>query len=457
MTLERLTPAALARRTQHGGAEPGELAASRRALPLSIVHLGVGAFARAHLGTYVDGLPALGIGAAIHGISLRSDRAERCLAPQQGLYTVNVREPEAAGPPEVIGALTRVSTGAGPAETAIASPATELVTLTVTEKGYTHPDDGSVSAAMVIARGLARRDRNRPPTIAPLDNLRGNGRVLRRLVVESADSFDPDLASWIESDVTFCDSVVDRIVPTTTPADRAAVAEQLGLDDHGAVICEEHRSWFISGYDGIIPLDAVGVELVTDAAPFERRKLWLLNGPHSALAYAGLLTGCDSIAAATDRAEVHTFVHALVDDVLEVADLPAALDPAAFAASAMRRFANPALGHRCLQVAADGSTKLPQRIVPAAEARAVAGRSNRRLAVLVAIWIAAVSAIEIDGTRLPRPDDPIGASLDRLTVRQRADVALRALGVDRHPFAADVIAALEDLSRTGPAVLAVET
>lgn len=124
---------------------------------------------------------------------------------------------------------------------------------------------------------------------------------------------------------------------------------------------------------------------------------------------------------------------------------------------AMRRFANPALGHRCLQVAADGSTKLPERIVPVAEARAVAGRSNRRLAVLVAIWIAAVSAIEIDGMRLPRPDDPIGASLDRLTVRQRADVALRALGVDRHPFAADVIAALEDLSRTGPAVLAVET
>lgn len=419
----------------------------------SIVHLGVGAFARAHLGTYADELLVAGHGAAIHGISLVSERAEMQLAPQHGLYTVNEREPGGSAPPRVVGSIVRVSTGPDEAVRAISSSSVRLVTLTVTEKGYAASDDGD-TPAMVIARALARRDRGAPaPLLAPLDNLSSNGSVLRRRVLQAAASFDGELARWIDGTVPFADSVVDRIVPMTTPPDVDEITRRLGLLDLGAVVCEHHRSWAIAGYEGDLPLDQVGVELVDDAAPYERRKLWLLNGPHSALAYVGLLTGCESIAAAVGGADVRAFVDRVVDDVLEVADMPGRLDPVGFARSAMSRFANPALGHRCLQVAADGSKKLPQRIVPVAAARLAAGLPTRRLATIVAIWIAAVCGLDIPGARMPRPDDPLREVLDDPDPRRRVDLAVAALELGDRALASEILAVLDELLVAGPAIL----
>lgn len=445
----RLTPTNLA------AVAPSTVPTYPRDRATSIVHLGVGAFARAHLGTFADELLTAGHPAAIHGISLRSDRAELQLSPQHGLYTVNVREPDDARSPQVVGSLTRVSTGSDAAVAAIAEPATTMVTLTVTEKGYATDGGSDENApAMVIARGLARRDRSVPPPVmAPLDNLLSNGRVLGQRVVDAAKSFDEQLARWIDASVPFCDSVVDRIVPAATDADLVEITDRLGLVDHAAVVCEDHRSWVIAGYDGGLPLEQVGVEFVADTAPYERRKLWLLNGPHSALAYAGLLTGCGSIAEAVGRDDVRLFVDRFVDDVLEVVGLPSGLDPAGFAASARVRFANPALGHRCLQVGADGSTKLPQRIVPVATARTIAGLPTRRLATVVAIWLAAVCGLDVPGAGLPRPDDPVTGRLDDPDPRRRVDVALRALAITEKEFAADVLTALDELSVVGPAVL----
>lgn len=443
----RLTPETLA--TAHPEAVPSY---PRDGVP-SIVHLGVGAFARAHLGTYADDLLAAGRPASVHGVSLLSDRAEAQLAPQGGLYTVSEREPGAPGAPRVIGALTRISTGEAAALDAIAAAPTSLVTLTVTEKGYLAGSPTGV--APLIARGLGRRDRSLPPpVIAPLDNVLGNGGVLRRCVLAAAEQFDRELARWIDGTVPFVDSVVDRMVPATTPADLTEVAHRLGLCDHAAVICERHRSWAMAGYAGPLPLGDVGVELVGDLAPYERRKLWLLNGPHSALAYLGLLTGCDTIAEATARTDVLGFVQGVVTDVLDVIDLPRPLDATRFAAATLRRFANPALGHRCLQVAADGSTKLPQRIVPAAAARYAAGLPSRRLALVAAVWLAAVSGIEIGGAGIPSPDDPLAPELDRLPPRERPARAMQALtsGTDER-FADDVRAELDQLLRLGPATL----
>ena len=445
----RLTPISLA------SVDPSAVPTYRRDITPSIVHLGVGGFARAHLGTYADELLAADYPAAIHGISLLSDRAESQLVPQGCLYTVNERELGASPAPRVVGSFTRVSTGTDAAVRAIARSETRLVTLTVTEKGYVaDADHGESTPAMVIARALGSRDRTSPPpAIAPLDNVLSNGRVLRQRVIEAAASFDIELARWIEASVCFADSVVDRIVPATTPADLAEISDRLGLLDCAAVVCEHHRSWVIAGYEGELPLDEVGVGVVADSAPYERRKLWLLNGPHSALAYAGLLTGCDSIAEAVDRNDVRAFVERYIDDVLEVVDLPTALDPSPFAASVMRRFANPALGHRCLQVGTDGSTKLPQRIVPVAMARSAAGLPNRRLATIVAIWLAALCGLDVPGSAVPRPGDRIATELDGSDPRRRIYRALRALDLGDSSFASEILSALDELLEIGPVIL----
>ena len=154
--------------------------------------------------------------------------------------------------------------------------------------------------------------------------------------------------------------------------------------------------------DGLAPLADVGVELVQDVAPFERRKLWLLNGPHSATAYGGLLAGHETIAGAVTDPIIARFVRRLVDDTLEVAELPAGLQAATFAGEALRRFANPALGHTCAQVGADGSSKLPQRLLPVVAARRDRALDTEGFAVVVAIWIAATAGIAVRGVR-PAP------------------------------------------------------
>jgi fructuronate reductase len=294
---------------------------------------------------------------------------------------------------------------------ATAAPETTLVTLTVTEKAY-EPDQ----APAVVAEGLARRDRALPPpVVASLDNVLYNGALLRQRVLEAADA---DLARWIAEAVRFPSSVVDRMVPATTPADLDEVQRRLGLRDEGAVVAEHHCSWVLEEVDGLPPLGDVGVEVVSDVGPYQRRKLWLLNAPHSALAYGGLLAGCETIAEAAAHPVVAPFVRRLVDDVLEVAEVPYARS---FAADALRRFRNPALGHTCRQVGTDGSQKLPQRILPVVAARRERGLPTARLAIVVAAF------------ELAALDDPVAI----------ADPA----------FLAEVAGTLEDLRQRGVDVL----
>ncbi len=338
-----------------------------RTRPPVIAHLGFGAFARAHVAVYADELLRRGHPALISGISLRSRRAQQQLEPQNGLFTVAVREPGAETTLQVVGALTSMRTGATAALEAMTSPTISLVTLTITETGYEDRVDGPTApgsppdAAALIAQALARRRRERaaPPVFASLDNLLDNGGTLRSRVLRAAETVDPGLAAWIADEVRFPSSVVDRMVPAPTEGSRKDIADDLGLLDEAAVTTERHHSWVIRSVDGLDRLGEVGVELVDDIAPFERRKLWLLNGPHSAAAYGGLLAGCTTIAAAVTDPVVARFVGRLVEETLEVAALPSSLQPATFADQALRRFANPALGHTCAQVGADGSGKLP--------------------------------------------------------------------------------------------------
>jgi fructuronate reductase len=192
-------------------------------------------------------------------------------------------------------------------------------------------------------------------------------------------------------------------------------------------VTEHHRSWVIEAAEELSFLADAGVQLVHDVAPFEQRKLWLLNGPHSALAYCGLLVGCPTIADAAENDSVSRFVGKLVDDILEVSGLPAAVQPAAFAADALRRFRNPYLGHTCAQVAADGSRKLPQRFGPVVDTRLARGLGTHRLALVVALWIAAAAGIAVAGTTLPDVAEPEAARLQAGKARDLRGVARLAL------------------------------
>ena len=417
------------------------------------VHLGFGAFARAHLAVYADDLLRAGRAAGIRAVSLRHRRAEDELAPQDGLFTVTVREPSVPATLQLVGAVRSVTTGAAVAIGAIADPSTTFVTLTVTEKGYA--PGGADAAPEVVAEGLRarRRDGGTGIVVASLDNLSDNGQVLRAQVLEAADRLEDGLPAWIERHVAFPCSVVDRMVPATTEADLADVRARLGLVDDAAVVAEAHRSWVIEAVDGLPPLQEVGVEVVADVGAQQQRKLWLLNGPHSALAYGGLLAGHDSIAAAAEDAVVAAFVRRLVDDVLEVMQ---PVDPgnASYTASSLRRFRNAALGHTCAQVGADGSQKLVQRVFPVVAARRAAGLDTSRPALVVAVWLAAVTGVPLAGRVLPTVVDPAGDAL-RAAMRAGGPPAAVDLALAAGPrtWAPEVLSALDRLVACGAGAL----
>ena len=443
---ERLSDRALAR-VGDGVTVPS----FRRDVTPTIVHLGVGAFARAHLGTYADDLLRLGHDAAIHGVSLRSPRAEDQLAPQDGLFTLLEREPRDPVAPRILGSFVRVSTGPEVAVAAIADPATTLVTLTVTEKGYL---PGPGSAAEVVARGLLARWRAglAPLVVASLDNVAENGHVLRTAVLDAAGGIDadPGAVGWITDTTAFPSSVVDRMVPATTDADRADAEAVLGFVDEAVVVAERYRSWTIEAVAGLPPLTEVGVAVVDGVEDAQRRKLWLLNAPHSAIALLGLVRGHDTIAAATGDAALMAFVRALIDDTVEVAGLTAD-DARAYAASVLERFANPALGHTCRQVGADGSRKLRERVLPVVGRRLDAGRPVDRHALVAAAWIAAAGGLPVGGGRLPAVDDPVSEELRAAVDRGDLPGAVAAGLPDApDPFAAATVAALRTLAARGP-------
>ena len=430
-----------------------------RSVPPSITHLGVGAFARAHLAVYADDLLRAGHPALIQGVALRSRSAEDQLGPQNGLFSVDEREPGRESTLRVIGSLASVGSGVDAAVEAVAAPSTALVTLTVTEKGYElDPLDGDEprSAPAVLAHGLdLRRGQGPPPVVASLDNVMDNGTLLRQRVIEAAEGFDAGLARWIMAHVAFPSSVVDRMVPATTPADLDAIAQRLGFRDEAAVVAEHHRSWYLTATDGLPPLTDVGVEVVGDIGPYQWRKLWLLNGPHSALAYTGLLAGCETIAEATAHPVVAPFVRRLVDDILEVADRSPGTEPVVFADEALRRFANPELGHTCRQVGADGSRKLAQRLLPVVNTRLYLGLDTKRFAVVVAIWLAAVARLPVPGVALPDLEDPDAASLRSAAGdRDRLALVRAACGPQAtRAFAAEVVGTLDALAQRGLDVL----
>ncbi len=383
----------------------------RAALRTGIVHFGPGAFHRAHQVPVYDALNAADPRWGVVGVSLNSASVANALNPQDGLYTLALLD--AAPSFAVVGALRHVLTaGEGAAILdAIAAPDTRVLSATVTEKGYCYAADGSLDMdhpAIVhdragegtrrslvgwIVVGLAARRAAGTGglTVLSCDNLADNGAKLGRAVATLAATRDDDLADWIAGDVRFPSTMVDAITPATDDALRAKVTAATGYEDAWPVQRERFWQWVVE--DDFAPgerpdLAAAGVTLTHDVRGYELAKLRLLNGAHSTLAYLGIERGHRTVAEAMQDPALAGFVERLMrEDIAPSLTPPAGLDVDAYVTTILGRFANPAIAHQLIQIAADGSQKLPYRLLePVREARA-AGRPIERLAVPIAAWL----------------------------------------------------------------------
>ncbi|MCU4186883.1 mannitol dehydrogenase family protein [Acidiferrimicrobium sp. IK] len=485
---ERLTLASLARLdpSMRPSIDP-------RSVSVGVVHLGLGAFHRAHQAVYTEAAMANtgDTGWGICGVTQRSRSVVDALAPQDCLYSVLERQ-DGSSRVSVVGAVRQVLFAREDSDellVRLSQPTTRVVTLTVTEKGYRHDpatgrlrrDDpevaadaaGRVPATVVgqLGRGLQRRYRTggAPLAVVSCDNLPGNGRLLGRLVEDFLTMLPAEdtrgLAEWVAGNVTFPCTMVDRIVPASTDQDRADAAGMLGLDDHAVVVAEPFSQWVIEDrFPAARPAwEEGGAVLTGDVEPYEAMKLRLLNGSHSALAYLGSLAGHEFISDAIRAEGYEAYVHALMDkDVTPTLQVPFGFDLDAYKTDLRTRFANQALRHSTVQVAMDGTQKLPQRLLPVIRQRLAAGDEPRLACLAVAGWMRFVAAGRSDDGRPLPLDDPLAQLLrDRVgeagSARAVADALLgveEVFGPDlgRDPaFRSLVTEALADVTRHGAA------
>jgi fructuronate reductase len=421
--------------------DPGKVATG-------IVHLGLGAFHRAHQAVYTDAILRKDPRWGICGVSLKTPRATAALGAQDGLYTLLEKGAE-GNAARVIGAVREMLFLGASRERVIAriaDAAVRAVSLTVTEKGYchdpatgrldlAHPDiahdlahpGAPVSAIGVLAAGLAaRRDAaGGPINVVCCDNLPHNGRTVEGIVTAFARAREPALADWIGANVAFPSTMVDRIVPATTDADVAAVARLLGVADAAPVVAEPFTSWVIEErfLAARPPWEDAGAQIVADVAPFETMKLRLLNGSHSTLAYLGFLAGHEFMWQASADPLLATLIERLMaEEVRPTLAAPPGVDLGAYCVKLIERFRNPALPHRTQQIAMDGSQKLPQRLLGTVRDRIKAGASIAHLALAVAGWIRYASGHD-EGGKPIAVADPLAAKFASIAAAARGNAA----------------------------------
>jgi fructuronate reductase len=363
----------------------------REATRPGILHLGLGAFHRAHQAVFTEqAMASSGGDWGIIGVSLRSNRVSRQLLPQGGLYSV-LSEDARGQDLRVIGAIRDVLVAPGEPErviAAIADPAIRIITLTITEKGYCLAPDGQSldvsdpqvasdladpekpsSAVGLLALGLRERVAagGAPLTVISCDNLAENSRHLQSVLREYLSHTFAGILPWLEHSVAFPCSMVDRIVPAMTSEQKTRQAELLGALDEGAVSTEPFSQWIIENRFATERPDweIAGVQLVEDILPFEDIKLRLLNASHSAIAYSGALAGLETVDQVVADQDLGCWVKDLMtEELMPALNVPEGFDVKQYRDSLLERFGNPRLGHRCLQIAMDGTEKIPQRWLP---------------------------------------------------------------------------------------------
>ena len=388
----------------------------RAALSTGIVHLGLGAFHRAHQALYTEAALAAGDRRwGIVGVHLRGQRLADALRAQDHLYTVTEQHGDTRHT-RLVGAVRAALFAPAQLRTVLetlADPAVHIISSTVTEKGYSlQPATGALdltdpelahdlaepaqprSTLGVLAAGLLRRDPRHPVTVVCCDNMAANGPTLQRLLQAYAERVCPALLPrLIDGSIAFPSTMVDRIVPAATEASLAAAERHLGLRDELAIACEPFSQWVIEDrFAGPRPEWERGGALFTDdVRPFQAMKLRLLNGSHSAIAYLGQCRGLATVAEAMADPLVRATVRGLMfDELLPTVQVPGGFDLVAYGEQLIHRFDNPALAHRTAQIAMDGTQKVAVRWLPALRERLAAGQPSPRLERLLALWLHAL-------------------------------------------------------------------
>lgn len=380
-----------------------------------IVHFGVGGFHRAHQAGYADDLLGAGNGDwAIAGAGvLDRDAAMRdALESQDHLYTLVEQSPEDRSA-RVIGSIVayhHAPTDPDALLSRLVDPAVRIVSLTVTEGGYHYDfgrralreDDPAVEDDRrgesppktwigYVVRALARRREagTEPFTVMSCDNIPNNGTVARSVVLELADEADAPLYRFIEDSVAFPSTMVDRITPQTTDEQRRTLREEFGIDDAWPVFSEAFRQWVVEDEfpAGRPPWEDAGVQLTHDVYPYEIAKIRLLNGAHSALAYAASLLGYERVDQAVQDADIRTLVTRYMEEVRPTVPEVPGWDLERYCETLIDRFGNPAIADRVARLAQDGSTKIANSVAPAAKRAVADGRRVPAIALAVAAWI----------------------------------------------------------------------
>jgi fructuronate reductase len=360
---------------------------------IRIVHLGLGAFHRSHQAWYTQHASD----AAEWGIAAFTGRrpdAATVLAEQDGLFTV-VERSGTGDSFEVIGSIVEAMDGSDVGRLAelVAAPATAIVTLTITESAYASAAGDSPLARLVTALAARREAGMGPIAVVSCDNLAHNGVVAREAVRALAMAVDSGLAAWIDANISFVSTSVDRITPRTTTADLAVVADAYGYRDDAAVVTEPFHNWILSGDfpAGRPRWEDAGAVFVDEIEPYENRKLWLLNGAHSILAYAGQVRGHSTVAEALSDPVCRDAVEAFWDEAAR--HLPGdAMGIPQYLQALVERFGNARIAHHLTQIAVDGTTKLRMRALPVLAAERASGRSGDGAARMIAAWIAYLSS-----------------------------------------------------------------
>ncbi|MEO7423420.1 MAG: mannitol dehydrogenase family protein [Ornithinibacter sp.] len=389
----------------------------RGSATVGIVHFGFGNFHRSHQAMYLDALMERGEGLewGVCGVGVlpQDARMRDVMRAQDCLFTLVVRHPDGSLEPRVVGSVLEylfAPEDPDAVRSRLLDPAVRIVSLTVTEGGYlrdaatgrfdpTHPSvvrdlaedvDPGTAFTFVIDGLRRRRDAGLAPfTVLSCDNLQGNGDVARDTIVEFARLMDPELAAWIEAEVSFPNCMVDRITPATTDADREALREEFGIEDRWPVPAEPFTQWIVEDEFplGRPSLEQVGVQFVDDVKPYELMKLRLLNASHQAIAYFGAPLGYLLVdeTMRDDRIPRYLVRYMATEAAPTLGDLPG-IDLDAYIATLLERFANPGIRDTLVRLATDGSHRMATFTLPTIRENLEAGRSITLGAAMVAAW-----------------------------------------------------------------------
>ena len=395
----------------------------RTVLRPGIVHIGVGGFHRSHQAVYLDRLAEAGVSTAwgITGVGLRRGGGRRDLLRQRCLYSLLERSAE-GDRARVVGSLLDYLYAPQEPERVLAAltrAETKVVSLTITGDGYgeNQPAPGLLAEALRLRREAGAS----PFAVLSCDNLPDNGATTRAAVVARARLRDERLADWVETEVSFPSTVVDRITPVTEPAHRRLLERDFGIRDRCPVVSEDFAQWIVEDdfRSERPPLEEVGAQLVPDVSPYELHKKRLLNGSHSAIGYLGHLCGYDRIDEALADPLLRRYVESLMGEVAPLLPDVLGLDVDEYRETLLERFGNPRVGDRLRRLCGRGSTKMPAYLLPSLQEAVEEGLPHEALTLALAAWIRYLTGLDCEN----RPIDVEDARWEELGPLARAAVA----------------------------------